>query len=143
VCSAEPARRDPTLQGADSRRALGRRGEALAASHLLRLGFAVLERNARTRFGEIDLIVCDAERIVFVEVKARMLGVGTPRTAARLQPLEWLRPNQRVRLRRLATAWLAESRERPCVASIRFDAIGVVLDAHGNLLRLDHLEDAW
>jgi putative endonuclease len=49
----------------DPRRALGRLGEQLAADHLERLGFAVIERNARTRYGEIDLIVFDGHILVF------------------------------------------------------------------------------
>ncbi len=63
---------------------------------------------------------------------------------AGVQPLAWLRPRQRARLRRLASAWLADARhERPHAAAIRFDAIGVVLDRGDRLLTLEHLEGAW
>jgi putative endonuclease len=59
-------------------------------------------------------------------------------------PLAGLGARQRARLRRLAVAWLSESRgARPAAQSIRFDAIGVVIDARGALLRLEHLENAW
>ena len=49
----------------DPRHALGRLGEQLAAAHLERLGFAILARNARTRYGEIDLIAFDGHTLVF------------------------------------------------------------------------------
>ena len=50
---------------------LGKQGEDLACCELARLGYAVLARRYRTRFGEID-IVCDHDgTVVFVEVKAR------------------------------------------------------------------------
>ena len=35
------------------------------------------------------------------------------------------------------------SRDRPRAASLRFDAIGVVIDPRGRLVRLDHLEGAF
>ena len=40
----------------DPRHSLGRRGEELAAEHLERLGYRVVARNYRTRFGELDLV---------------------------------------------------------------------------------------
>jgi hypothetical protein len=33
--------------------------------------------------------------------------------------------------------------DRPFARTVRFDAVGVVLNARGELLRLDHLEGAW
>jgi putative endonuclease len=144
---ARPAPRAPT-RGARRGR-LGREGEQLAAEHLLRLGCRLLERNARTRWGEIDLIVQDGTELVFVEVKTlrarpRPLAPSADARTARVQPLAGLRERQRRRLRRLAGAWLAErTRRRPTASAIRFDAIGVVLDERGRLLRLDHLKAAW
>jgi putative endonuclease len=115
----------------------------MAAEHLARLGFTVLERNVRTRHGEIDLIAFDGNALVFVEVKSSR-STGRERTPMVEGPLERLRPRQRMRLRRLALAWLSERRsDRPAAREIRFDAIGVTVDAHDRLLRLDHLEAAW
>ncbi len=51
---------------------LGRSGEDRAAKLLAKLGYRVLERNYRTRQGEIDLIALDGDTVVFVEVKTRM-----------------------------------------------------------------------
>jgi putative endonuclease len=129
----------------DPRRALGRLGEELAVAHLQRLGFALLERNARTRHGEIDAIAFDGHTLIFVEVKTRRTTASPRRRAGPdEQPLAGLRPRQRARLRRLATAWLYdETHVRPTAHTIRFDAIGVTVDATGALVRLDHIEGAW
>ena len=43
------------------RHAAGQRGEDLAAAHLERLGFQILARNHRTRFGELDLVAFDGD----------------------------------------------------------------------------------
>lgn len=45
--------------------------EQLAATHLGRAGLTTLAQNARSRFGEIDLIMRDGGTLVFVEVRYR------------------------------------------------------------------------
>jgi putative endonuclease len=114
---------------------LGVLGEQLAAEHLERLGYAVLARNHRTRFGEIDLVVCDEQTLVFVEVKTRRAGGGSPWDA--------LHEGKQGRVRAMAAAYLREVAERPRRPLLRFDAVGVVIDAQGALVRLDHLEAAF
>lgn len=103
-----------------------------------------MERNVRTRHGEIDVIAVDAQTLVFVEVKTRRASNKRRGLCPEEQPLAWLRFAQRERLRRLACAWLYESRRaRPRAETIRFDAIGVIVDGESRLLRLDHIEAAW
>ena len=49
----------------------GDRGEERAAQFLQRNGLRIIERNYRTRLGEIDLIARDGDVLVFVEVRLR------------------------------------------------------------------------
>lgn len=55
--------------------ALGRAGERLAARHLRKKGYRLLDRNAKIAQGEADLICLapDERTIVFVEVKTRAI----------------------------------------------------------------------
>jgi putative endonuclease len=134
-------RRSVATVSDDLRHRLGRAGERLAAEHLERRGFAIVARNHRTRFGELDLVARDARRLVFCEVKTRRLG-----RAAQLggwSPFDALRDDQRRRLRRMAAAWIADQPPGPRPAEVRFDAIGVTIDATGKLVALEHLEDAF
>jgi putative endonuclease len=134
----------PDPRHADARRALGELGERLAAAHLERLGYDTLARNVRGRRGEIDLIVFDGSALVFVEVKTRRVRHGAGAPPAGQEPLAWLRDAQCARVRRMAAAWLSQTREaRPSARTIRFDAIGVIVDERDRLLRLDHVEGAW
>jgi putative endonuclease len=119
----------------DARHQLGALGERLAAEHLVRRGFRILERNYRTRWGELDIIAFDGHTIAFCEVKTRMHGGGTPFDA--------LRKLKRGRVRRLAGSWLGERTDRPVAPSIRCDAIGVTLDRSGRLIAIEHLEGAF
>jgi putative endonuclease len=55
---------------------VGKRGEELAGEYLKKHGYILLEKNARTPYGEIDLVatLLEAEQtstLVFVEVKTR------------------------------------------------------------------------
>jgi putative endonuclease len=111
----------------DFRRRIGREGEDLAAGYLLTLGFAVIERNARTRYGELDIVARDGRTLVFAEVKS-LCGRGPARAE---QALESIGPRKRIQVRRLARAWLAE-RPHPGTNEIRFDAIGVAVSPAGS-----------
>ena len=121
----------------DLRRHLGRLGEDLALAHLERLGFKLIARNHRTRHGEIDLVVFDGTTLVFAEVKTRRAS------ADGRGPWESLHDRKRRQVRHMAASFLAEDLDRPFSADLRFDAIGVVIDARGSLLSLDHLEGAF
>lgn len=52
-------------------RAAGDLFEQAALEHLQRAGLKLLARNFATRFGEVDLVMRDAQVVVFVEVRYR------------------------------------------------------------------------
>jgi len=118
----------------DARHHLGRAGERLAAEHLERLGYGIVARNHRTRYGEIDLVAANRGTLVIVEVKSRR-GRGRPWDA--------LDDRKQRQVRRMGLAYLSEVDDRPKRARVRFDAIGVTFDAAGRLVSLDHLENAF
>jgi putative endonuclease len=124
----------------DPRRALGRVGERIAATHLEAAGYEILERNFRTRFGELDLVAASATCLVFCEVKTRI-----ERAPAAIGPLASVGAGKRRRLRMMAGQWLVRraAGPRPHPDEIRFDAIGITLAPDGRLCRLDHLEGAF
>lgn len=99
------------------RRALGARGEALAARWYEARGYTVVSRNWRCRDGEIDLVLAHGRTLVFSEVKTRSSG-------AYGSPAEAVTRTKQLRLRRLAMRWLDEHDVRP--GSMRFDVACVV-----------------
>ena len=117
----------------DVRHTAGQQGEELAAEHFQRLGFEVLARNHRTRFGELDLVVFDGRR----SCSSRSRPVA-PARANRGEPHD----RKRSKVRRMAIAWLTESptaRSAPSCASTGSPSSST---ATGDLVRLDHLEAA-
>lgn len=121
----------------DPRHRLGATGEQLAAEHLARRGFRIVERNYRTRWGELDIIAYDGRTLAFCEVKARRAGGSAG------GPFEAIRPLKQAQVRKMAGSWLIERRDRPRADVIRFDAIGVTFDGGGRLVSLEHLEGAF
>lgn len=67
----------------DPRHEFGRQGEADAADYAMKHGYALIRRNYRSPYGEIDLILRSPEKeLVFVEVKSRTsIYFGYPESA--------------------------------------------------------------
>jgi putative endonuclease len=121
-----------------ARQSLGRRAERLVAVRLQREGWRLVDRNARTRSGEIDLIALEGRTLVFVEVKAG-------RTGSRLgpeQPAHAVGPRKQRRVRRLAREWLASGRSPSAVSGYRFDVVGVSFGGDG-IADVDHIRNAF
>lgn len=105
----------------DTRRILGLAGEHLAERELVRHGLRVVARNARTRFGEIDLICRDPRGYVFIEVKTRRAG-------SFVAAVEAVDARKAARLAALAQSWLAHRGERDARWRIVIAALTVSAD---------------
>jgi putative endonuclease len=121
----------------DARHRLGALGERLAADHLIGRGFRILERNYRTRWGELDIVAFDGRTLAFCEVKTRKVS---PRGGT---PFDAINHRKRQRVRKMAGSWLSERTDRPFATTIRCDAIGVIFDPAGRLVAIEHLEGAF
>jgi putative endonuclease len=110
----------------------GRRAEHAAAAYLARRGLRLVEKNYRTRAGEIDLVMTHGCELVFVEVRLRSrndFGDG----AATVDY------NKQRRLIRAAESFLQHrtSNAAPC----RFDVVSVART--GYRLRFEWIRNAF
>lgn len=121
------------------RQRIGRAAEDLVAARLAASNWEIVERNARTRFGELDIVALDGHTLVFVEVKAGRAGssFGPER------PVLGVDRRKQLKIRRLATAWMGERRDAPRYGEIRFDAIGVTFDYNGRVTDIEHIRGAF
>src|SRR5262245_42468946 len=95
-------------------RQFGIDGESAASEFLRKRGYRILERNCRTRLGEMDIVAEEGGALVFVEVKARRGDrFGGPHGA-----VGWKKQQQLIRV---ASYYMAEHRiqNRNC----RFDLV--------------------
>ena len=122
-----------------ARRRTGAIAEDLVARRLAAAGWEIVERNARTRYGELDIVARDGPTLVFIEVKGAREGTrfGPER------PILSIDRRKQQRVRRLATAWMAERRDRPPYDEIRFDAVGVTLDRSDRPVHVDYVKGAF
>lgn len=112
------------------RRLIGRRAEQRAFRFLRREGLKPVARNYRCRHGEIDLIMLDADCLVFAEVRFR----GEHSFVDALQSVD---RHKRRRLIYTAQMFLA-GEPRYAAHRCRFDVLGVGTDRH-----IDWLQDAF
>ena len=114
-----------------SKQVLGKKGEDLAARYLTSLGFRIIARNFKARYGEIDLIAIDGQTLVFVEVKTR---VGE----------SFGKPEEAVTFRKLAevvkTAQYYKSLHPELPEALRIDVVAIESDINHQLTSLRHLK---
>ena len=95
---------------------LGRTGEDTAALFLVSRGYRILERNYRTRSGEIDLIGLHQGTVAFIEVKTRSNNAfGAPELAVNE------RKQQRMTKAALGYIKAKKLHQVPC----RFDVVAI------------------
>ena len=116
-----------TLRGKE----LGKEGERQAALFLQKQGLVIVERNFRTRSGEIDLVARDKKELVFVEVKTRS---GTTFGSV-LEAVDSRKCRQIVRV---ATEYLVKNGgfDQPA----RFDVIGILIS---DMVHIEHIKNAF
>lgn len=113
----------------------GALGERFAAAYLARLGWLIVARNYRTRWGELDLICMDPSgRLVFVEVKTRSgMGYGGPREA--------VTRNKQRHLKQAAALWMQQEPRPAGCRGVRFDVLGVLVGR--DAVSVDYIEGAF
>jgi putative endonuclease len=99
-----------------SRQEEGREGEERAEKTLKKEGYTILEKNFRTRFGEIDIIAEEKGCLVFVEVKKR----NTPTFG---DPFHAINRRKRQHLIKSALFYMKSHNEFD--RSVRFDVVGI------------------
>lgn len=97
---------------------VGREGEFIAACFLSRRGYDILERNWKCKAGEADIIACDEDALVFVEVKSR-------RDCDKGMPSEAVTKAKRERYERIAACYLATTDVLD--VRVRFDIVSILI----------------
>ena len=109
----------------------GKKGEDIAAELLKNKGYAIVDRNWRNKFGEIDIITKKDGVLVFVEVKTKKGELfGLPEEMVGFGKLQ--------KVRHMATVYM-NGKEIPC----RIDVVAVVLSEDGQVTRLTHYENVY
>lgn len=117
----------------NSRRSLGKLGEAAAVEFLLQKGYTIRERNWRCRFGELDIVMEFEGVLVIVEVRSKSSDAfGTAE--------ESVNRRKQHKVRSVASYYIQS--QHAWNHTIRFDMISVMF-AHGVVHKIHHIENAF
>ena len=117
-----------------SNRQFGDLGEKLAAKYLKEHGCKILEKNYKTKLGEVDIIARDGGEIAFIEVKTRS---AEPYLSGRYA----VDQRKQFHIMRTASQYMEHKRLR---LQPRFDVIEVEVDrGSGKLVRINHIKNAF
>lgn len=113
---------------------IGALGEDISENHLKNLGYKILEKNFRCKYGEIDLIAVNKNYICFVEVKTRYgTNFGMPSEAV----------NYSKQKKIYKTAQVYILKKNIINSNFRFDVIEVFLNSANNDFLINHIENAF
>ncbi len=116
-----------------TRKSTGILGEEIANHLLNERGYCIIERNYRTREGEIDLVATKDDSLVFVEVRTKRSRLfGTPEESITVKKMEHLR----------AVANKYRDTHENLPSSWRIDVVCIELNAQGSPQRFEIIENA-
>ena len=115
-------------------KSLGQYGEQIAADFLRGKGYRILEKNFKSRLGEIDVIARDGAVLVFVEVKIR-------KSLARGMPYESVHLYKQRKIIRLAQSFL-NYRFGTVDVLCRFDVVSIYKPPAG-VEKVEHIINAF
>ncbi len=114
---------------------LGKWGEQKAKDYLVNSGYNILEENYRIKTGEIDLIGCHHDFVIFFEVKTRSsTNYGLPQTAVDVR--------KKKKIRKIASHFLVVYKKNFFVNyKKRFDVIAITINK--GKAELKHFKNAF
>lgn len=112
-------------------KSLGEHGENLAAQYLQKKGYKIVERNYRTRYGELDIVCLKKGHLVFVEVKTR-------RSTRFGLPEESITYRKKEHIKNAALGYLKQAKMP--YAGLRFDVITIIMTPSPVI---NHIENAF
>jgi putative endonuclease len=115
-------------------RVVGADAENTAHQYLKRHGLVPVRRNFRCRLGEIDLIMQDGRCLVVIEVRRR----GDKSFVTAGLTIDYRKQQKIIRTTAMFLAWNDRFASNP----IRFDVIGIDIDARGDQ-SIEWIRDAF
>ena len=113
---------------------LGKKGEEIAARYLGDKGYKILERNYKSKLGEIDIIAQEDNTICFIEVKTR-------KTHTTVSPQESVNQDKQYQLSKTALTFL---KSRSLLSKrCRFDVVSIILNEDETLEKITLIKNAF
>lgn len=121
----------------NNRKRLGMLGEAEARRRLELEGYTIQAANWRSKLGELDLVVCCGDRLIFVEVRAR----STSSIGRYGMAVESVNARKQRQVRLVAQMYMHMTKQLN--ASIRFDVIAMNIEPDNTVHNYQHYKAAF
>lgn len=105
----------------------------MAGLYLEKNGYKIIERNFRTRFGEIDIVCWERKTLVFVEVKTK-IGHDFG------EPEEMVNKRKLSQVKKMGEVYL-QDKGLDCLC--RVDVVAIVLTREGEIEKLEHYQGVY
>lgn len=119
-----------------SNQKIGQMGESYCTDYLKDKHYFIICRNFRNKLGEVDIIAQTDKVLVFIEVKTREQNLLHGR------PAEAVTHHKQLKIRQIAESYIQKNPKNTW-ERYRFDVMEVITDQNGNLLEINHLENAF
>ncbi len=126
---------------------IGDIGENIAADYLKKNGYKILDRNFKTKWGELDIVAQKNKIIIFVEVKTLRLGLRLSSTEcpqgkpAEFQPEDEITFHKAQQLRKMAQIYLSANK-LPLDIAQQIDILAIELADNQQAANIRHTENA-
>jgi len=111
--------------------AVGSMGEKMACDYLTKKGYLILDKNFRTKVGEIDIISKLKNKLVFVEVKTKI-------SDEKGKPYEHVTKSKIAKFKRAVQAYILKFK---IDCPIRLDVISIQLSEDLSIQNILHFEN--
>ena len=110
---------------------LGKKGEEIAKKYLIKSGYKIIERNFRTKYGEIDLICEKDNSIIFIEVRTKSnLDFVSPEESISSKKIDHIKNS--------SLDYLSKNKKK--YKDIKFEFIGILISSE-NDYKINHIKD--
>jgi putative endonuclease len=113
---------------------LGQQGEEIAAEYLKKKGYKILERNFKTKWGELDIVAKKNGKIIFVEVK-------TLRQKGDFAPEDQVNFKKKQQLIKMAQIYLSYKRLSLGI-DYQIDIVAIEVDCAVEVVNVKHFKNA-
>ena len=117
-----------------NKKGVGARGEELAKNYLKKKGYKILDKNFKTKWGEIDLATKKNGKIVFVEVKTIQKKEG-------FSPEDEIDRKKKNQLRKMVQVYFSQ-KKIPLESACQIDILAIEILPNFKKATIKHFENA-
>jgi len=120
------------------RQKIGHTGEDIATYYLIKKGYQILNRNFKTKWGELDIVASHNKTIIFIEVKTLRFNQCRPLD---FSPEDEITPYKCHQLLKMTQVYLSANK-LPLDIAHQIDILAIELLSNSSIANIRHIKNA-